>query len=340
VSSRIKDVLIVKCSARGDVLRATSLLGPLKSLMPCRVFWLTSAGAGPLLRGNPFIERVFTLGKGRPPRGAFDLVLSLEESRPAAEAAARACRGELVGVVVRDGSLGYTPSSACVYDMSLLNPDRARADALKRANRLGYARLCLGLLGDGARGLPAPPPVLRLSEAEISRARGFARAHGLEPGEAVGFNPGAGRRWPSKRLSVEASARLIRALGRPVLLFGGPRERSRNAAILRLAPEAIAPGPWSLRGFCSLVGLCGALVSTDSLAFHVGTALGVGVVGLVGPTSAAELDAFGRGAVLTPPGGCGCFYRLRCSRPGHCLGSIPPEAVAAEVRRLLGERRI
>ncbi|HAH06064.1 MAG TPA: hypothetical protein DCM05_05965 [Elusimicrobia bacterium] len=332
----MKKVLIVKCSALGDVLRTTSLLPPLKRLGPCRVHWLTSPQARPLLRGNPHLESVWILG--RPLPRDFDLVLSLEESEAAARAAEGACRGEFLGV--RPG-LGYTPSSAPYYDMSLLRRDpdggRQRADALKKANRLTYSDLWLHILGSTG---PAPRPVLRLSPAEKARARRFARKHGFLPGTAVGFNPGAGRRWPSKQLSVEASVRLLQALaglGRPVLLFGGAGEKARNRRILASVGEArvLAPGPRPLREFAALVGLCGALVTTDTLALHVAAALGRGLVALVGPTSAAELDVYGRGAVLTPPRGCACFYRPRCAARTHCLSSIPPERVVSEVRRLL-----
>lgn len=339
------DLLIVKLSALGDVLRTTSLLRPLRARHPGgRIWWLCSEQALPLLQGNPFLHALRTPKQGLPTGARFDLALSLEEDARAARLARESCAGELVGVTESGGRLGFTESSRPYYGMSLLNRDpdgsSRTADALKAANRLGYARLWLRILG-----LQEPPdpaelrPVLILSGEESESALVWARRNGLEPGQAVGCNPGAGKRWPSKQLSPERAAAMLdelAALGRPLILFGGPEEVERNRRILELTrARVLAPGTLGLRDFAARVALCGALVSTDSLAFHAATALGVPVAALVGPTSAAELDCFGRGEVLAAPGGCSCFYQARCREETSCLDRMPAAPAAAAISRLL-----
>lgn len=342
------EVLIVKLQALGDVLRTTSLLEPLRRRGPCRVTWLTKRDARPLLEGNPHLADILTLDPSDEAAaarmaarlsGRFDLVLSLEEDAAVARVAAAARRGELVGVTVTDGRLGYTPSSAGYYDMSLLAADKAAADRLKAANRRSFARLWLRALGLEAR---APRPLLRLTPRERAAAR--RAAPGRRP---LGFNFNAGARWPAKQVSDEQAARLLaacaRAFRRPLLVLGGkePQERARNRRIAalaaRLEPSArprLAP-PLPLRAFAALIERCAALVTTDSLALHAAAALGRPAVALVGPTSAAELDFAGAGTALTPPGGCACFYRARCERAVHCLDALPASAVIAALRRCL-----
>ncbi|MBI5625113.1 MAG: glycosyltransferase family 9 protein [Elusimicrobia bacterium] len=335
-------VLIVKLSALGDVLRTTSLLRPLVGRYPgARVSWLTSRAALPLLEGNPWIERAAAFGTAgfRP---GFDLVLSLEEDASAARLAERSCAGELVGVLSRAGGLTYTPSSAPYYDLSLLHRDpdggHAAADRLKASNRLTYAELWLKVLGLRKPRRPgALRPVLALAEDDRAAARAVSSGVGFSGGPApIGLNPGAGRRWPAKRLSVESAVRLAAALHRrfrrPVLLFGGADEAARNRAIAAAARRrgalVLDPGTGHpLRSFAGLVDLCEAVVTTDTLTLHVATALGKKTFALAGPTSAAELDVFGRGAVLTPPGGCSCFYRPRCLRARSCLDRFPAERI-------------
>ena len=78
------------------------------------------------------------------------------------------------------------------------------------------------------------------------------------------------------------------------------------------------------------------MISTDSLAFHIATALGKKAVVLVGPTSSSELDVFGRGRKIAPQGGCDCFYRPQCRRGESCLETLPEEGVLAAVENLLG----
>jgi heptosyltransferase II len=333
-------ILIVKLGALGDVVRTTSLLRPILARHPgARIDWITSQAALPLLAGNPYLEQVEALESAllEHYRDRYELVLSLEEHDRAAAFAQAACRGELVGIVAGKGRLGYTPSSAAYYDLSLLNPDQdgghAKADGLKAANKLTYAGLWL-------KALKLPPsgdmrPILSLREED----RAAARALGLPPGRAIGLNPGAGRRWPAKQLGEKQAASLARALsslGRPVLLLGGADEGERNARILSLAGgKAIDAGvDHPLRAFAGIVESCALLISTDSLAFHVATALSVPAVALVGPTSAAELDAFGRGEVVSA-GKCECFYKPKCQVRASCLERLPEETVVAVARRWL-----
>ncbi len=376
------NILIVKLSALGDVLRTTSLLRPLRRRhRGCRICWLTSPKAEPLLKGNPLISRVLRLtgrsGNARDLearlKGRFDLVLSLEEDPAASGIAVSACRGRFFGVYPRSGGLGYSASSARYYDMSLLNRDPdgglRRANRLKAGNRLSYVALWLEVLGLKAPRDPrALAPVLRLNGRDRKAARTLARRHGLKTGEAIGLNPGAGNRWPAKGLSEGAAARLAADLfmsfGRPVILLGGREETRRNRRITEKArsllgsrradalpkggrdarPPAstasrravIEPGTrHDLRSFAGILELCGAVAATDSLAFHMATALGRPAVVLVGPTSAHELETFGRGERVRPPKRCGCFYRSRCRFKRNCLDRLGSGPVCRALKRWL-----
>jgi hypothetical protein len=159
-------VLIVKRAALGDVVRATSLLAPLRARWPqARVAWVTGPKALPLLEGLG--AELLTLERAEAalaPR-SFELVLSLEEDAACARLAARCAGGELVGVIEKDGALGYTPSSEPYYGMSLLRPasagGKAAADALKSANRESWARLWCRALG--LEPGPWPRPALALT---------------------------------------------------------------------------------------------------------------------------------------------------------------------------------
>lgn len=343
------DVLVVKFQALGDVLRTTGLLAPLKRARPCRIFWVTKPDARALLENNPALDGILTVDPDdaasvarmtRRLGGRFRLVLSLEEHPAAARLAREACGGELIGVTLEGGRLGYTASSEPWYGMSLLARDGARADELKAANRRSYARLWLGILGLKA---PKALPVLRLRPADRAAARRL-RLGRLAP---IAFNIGAGPRWPAKQIGTAHAARLLvaagRAFGRPLLVLGGKEraeiERSRLAIAeaSRLDPAirpVLAPS-LPLRSFAGLIERCAALVTTDSLALHAAAALGVPAVALVGPTSAAELDFHGRGRALTPAGGCACFYASRCARERPCVDDVPASAVVAALRRCL-----
>lgn len=332
-------ILLIKTGALGDVLRATALLPPLRRRYPrLSLWWLTDRKARPLLTRNPDVERVIPAGRGAGPaigKRPFDLVLSLEEDKACARLERSVRHGRWTGVVVRGGRLAFTPDSAPYYRMSLLNRSLrgSRADFLKKANRRTYEDIWLGILGlKGAR--KTSRPVLRLGASERAAARRWMSGLAPRRGPRIGIKPGAGGRWPSKGMPDSLALSLCRAVrarwGVPALLFGGPEERRANAVLSRRSGgDLIDVGTrHSLRRHAALVELCDGLITTDSLTLHAANALRRPVVALAGPTSRFEISP-PRGWVLSPPGGCGCFYKRRCSRKESCLSSIDPRTVLA-----------
>lgn len=365
-SRRVRNILIVKRAALGDVLRTTALLPALRRRYPHgRITWMTAVSAVPLLKGNPWIDEISVPRVGEKCRHvAYDLVLSMEEDLAFAARARARCRGRLVGVFARAGRLRYTRSSAPYYAMSLLNRDRngglQAANRLKSRNRRTYAQLwrtILNLPVAGDRRKDFPELWLGSKDRDAARALVARYRLGSKP-RPIGLNPGAGRRWPAKQLSEAKAVELVRLFHRdfrrPVLLFGGREEALRNRRILRrtraLAIDAGTNLP--LRAFAGVIDLCAVVVTTDSLALHIAVALGKKTVVLVGPTSPTELDIRPGDYKITPPGGCDCFYQACCTRStgderafpagqrvsrgrdcADCLDLVPAGQVAAAVRQ-------
>ena len=60
---------------------------------------------------------------------------------------------------------------------------------------------------------------------------------------------------------------------------------------------------------------------------------------LFGPTSSAEIELYGRGTKITPPGlDCLCCYLPKCDKVPHCQALIAPEVVLAAVQQWLVAR--
>jgi ADP-heptose:LPS heptosyltransferase len=122
----------------------------------------------------------------------------------------------------------------------------------------------LGLVPPGG---PVPAP-----------ARGATVVH---PGAASGA-----RRWPLERWA--AVVRHERSRGRPVVLTGGPGERSLTAT-LRDATDLPAAcdlaGRTDITGLAAVVATSGRVVCGDTGVAHLATALGTPSVVLFGPVS-------------------------------------------------------
>lgn len=351
----VKRIGIIKRGALGDVLRTTALLHPLRQLYPtATVIWITSRQALPLLRDNPAIDRVVVYHPRRVRwlrQALFDLVVSMDDEPTACRLAIALKARTLVGAYRhQQGQDVYTSSSAPWFRMGLLNRDAdggvRTANRLKLANDKTYLRIWLEILGapDPERA-EGREPILTLSLREHRYAERFVAGHRIDPGRGlVGLNPGAGRRWEAKQLSVERAAALARLLreqlGVMTLLLGGPAEQQRNRRILELAKGAAIDGGVtnSLREFAALIGLCRVLVTSDSLALHIGTALKKPVVALFGPTAPQEIELYGRGTKFIPRPSCRCLYQKVCRFRRSCIDRIELPEVARSVAMWLNRK--
>lgn len=330
-------VLIIKLDAPGDVLRTTCILPELKKSRPdCRISWLTRPEAAPLLVNNPYIDEIITTDAELPLRLAaeeFDRVLSFDNNPDGARMAS-CCRAAIklgFGCNPRGQVYPLNPEAEEWFLMGVFDP-------IKQANRKSYPRIVheiAGLSWDGQR------PVLMLDAAEQAFAARFAKQqHLTAQGPVIGLFTGAGRRWRGKAWSEAGFAGLIELLlkeGRELLLLGGLEEKERNRRLLEQFPGQLVDGGCdnSQREFAALTGLCDLLVTADTLALHVATALGKKVVVLVGPTSAAEIELYDSGVIVTPNEACRCYYHAECRFSPSCMETLPAAKVHAAVRSLL-----
>jgi lipopolysaccharide heptosyltransferase III len=331
-------VLVVKLAAAGDVLRTTSILPALRRRHEgAQVHWVTAAGSAPLLEGNPHVHRVLQFRGHLPVELSveeFDVLINLDAAPDSAALATAARAREKYGYGLDSHGVAYSfrPSGEEWLAMGV-------RDDLKRANRRTYqehAHAIAELEG------PPQPPQLVLAQEERAWGRARAAAWGLRPGaRVVGLNTGAGGRWPLKRWVEERFLELARNLaasGVGVLLLGGPEEVERNARLSAgTRGAAIDTGCGNtMRQFASIVDLCDVVVSGDTLAMHLATALGKQVVAIFGPTSSAEIDLFGRGEkIVSEVMECLVCYLSACDLDPNCMNTIPEAAVEAAVRRCL-----
>jgi len=318
-----RSVLLLRWSALGDVVLATSVLPGLRALAPgARLEWLVDERYAPLLTG--LVDGLVTFRRGdraskaaalAAVRGRFDLAVDLQNklwSRRVAAAAAR----RTVRLVKR------TPAQAL---QALLGRDAV----LDGPHATALYASALAPLGEVAPGAPS----LRLSPE--ARARALA----LLPGEGwAGLVPGAA--WATKRWAPERFGELARALasrGRRIALLGGPMDASQLEVVRRLAGEALVRdvSTEALEVVAAAAARCEVVIGADSGLMQVASALQVRAVVLFGPTSARRWGP--------PPPGVGVSLGLPCapcSNHGgercplghhHCLEQLTVEQVLRAV---------
>ncbi len=342
-------IALIKTGALGDVVRTTSLLPALRRVAADdEIVWITAAEALTLLEGNPWLDLAVDIAD--PPQAAwrrlsYDWVVSLDDELPSCQLAARLTCKRLSGAYqAPTGELAYTPDVAEWFGMGRLRPQSQggleRANQLKRANHATYGEILYRALG---LPMPVARPEVFIPDAGREQARHWLRSAGHGRARPlVGLNTGAGGRWRFKAWGVEQTAGLARAvvgeLGGAAVVLGGAKERERNQAIVSLAGVpgvVVAPSDLDLKSFAGLIAELDVLVSSDSLAMHLGVAAGRPVIAFFGPTSDREIDLFGLGEKVVTPLDCRCCYLNDCDVRPHCMQSISVTTLLAAVRRWL-----
>ena len=324
-------ILVVRYSALGDVILATSILEPLRARFPkARIEWVTDALYAPLLEGLPELAQVHRLTRDGPSsalglatrlRGRFDVAIDLQNK----------VRSALVARSAAPLRAAFRRRTAARALLSLFGSD----PPLVRAHQTRLYAEALAPLG----GLEPGPVKVNLSPQ--ARALAADALQGVEQ-PAVAIAPGARwatKRWPAERFAAVAEA--LAADGLTIVLCGGPGDRDAFAAF-RAATRARIAADLSvlpLDALAAAIARVQLLVACDSGPVHLATAVGTPVLALFGPTSTARWGppppgrALALGLSCAPCSNHGGDY---CPEGHHrCLGDLAPEAVLAAAREML-----
>ena len=329
-------ILIIKFDALGDVLRTTALLPSLKHRYPnARITWLTKAAAKDLFVNSGFVDEVLVCEdpaiNTRLLVESYDLLIHPDAS-PASAAYASLAKADIkrgFGLSPLGKVYPFNPEAEEWFEMGAF-------DDLKRKNKKTYQQVIHEIAGVSPSDAEI---VVALTDSEKAAAQAFAQKHALDRYEfVVGLNTGAGGRWKYKKWTFEGYAALIKELQRrhrcAVLLYGGPEEHERNAALVSMFPTVVDTGTDNrLREFFALVGLSDIFVTGDTMALHVATALRKQIVCLFGPTSAHEIEDYGRIIKIQPALDCLVCYKMDCDFVPNCMEEISVDTVVSAVDR-------
>jgi len=307
-------ILIVKHGSLGDVVRMSYFTGSLRRKYGAslRLFWITAPEAVPLIARNPHIDRIVTR-VDEILTETFDVVFSLDDEDEALAGVNRLRTAKIVGAYLNGGHVEYSPQSSAWFDLGLRSRfGKARADELKKSNTRGHAEIFTDIFGVDA----AEPCFYGDATLEL----GYADWLG-DRRPAIGINPFAGGRWPAKELRASELKALISALLGPesllsmrgcIVLIGAGPSREKNLALAHVFSDSrvrVADTDASPIHLAALIRHLGFVVSSDSLAMHLAIAQGVPTVGFFAPTSAAEIDDFGRVLKVVSTASDYCSYR-------------------------------
>ena len=327
-------ILVVRYSALGDVVLATSMLDPLLEAFPgARIEWVTDPLYAPLLEGLPQLAAVHALDREVPEavlalrdrlRNRFDVAIDLQNK----------IRSALLVKAAAPRRVSFRRRSPGRALLALLGSDRPLARA--HATQLYAEALApLGVVRPG-----------RL-HVHLSRTARALASDALSPAKRpiVAIAPGARwatKRWPSARFAEVADA--LAADGANIVLAGGPDDRDTFAAMRAGLKAKIAAdlSPLPIDALAAALARVELLVTCDSGPVHLCSAVGTPALALFGPTSAVRW--------APPPPGRALSLGLSCSPcsnhgsdfcpEGHhrCLADLDAGTVIAAAREMLAGR--
>ena len=338
----MKNILVVKLSAIGDVIHALPVSYAIKERFPeAHLTWVVEKPAYPILEDNPYIDEIILFEKAKfRSIGGF-----LREIGP--------FRRRL-RVRRYDASLdlqGLFKSAAIVWNAGARQRIgtanmREGAQLVSRPVRGPHARgHIVERYLDVARALGCTVDDVRFPVAVSERDRAAAEMllvrEGVQAGRPfVAFAIGAN--WPNKRWPVEHFAaladRLYRAHYVPVLVGGGRLDETIAQDIMRASeiPPVNLVGRTNLKQLAHIFTRAALVLGGDTGPVHLAAGLRRPTVMLMGPTDANRNGPYGQlENAIEAQRPCRACWRRACPKGLDCLAAISVEEVAAKMRPLL-----
>lgn len=331
-------ILIIKCRARGDVLRTTPLLPALKRKYPLsHITWLLDGESADLLLHNPYIDRLlcFDLESVLPLLVAkFDLLISLDKEPGLTALASKIGAAQKRGFGLNEfGNLTiFNPAAEYAYRLGVDNGlkffknRKTYQEIIHEVAELPYAR---------------DEYIFELPNEAREKARSFIkrrRLSGRRP--AIGLNTGSGTKFETKQWPAGHYLKLISLLTQKmkasVFLLGGPREKELNRFLAQKSRARVDDTGTdnSLLEFAGFISFLDLIVTSDTLGMHLAIALKKPVIALFGSTCPQEIELYGRGSKIFLGADCSPCYKQTCPDP-KCMTAIRPERVFSEIRRFI-----
>lgn len=288
-----KKILIIKFGALGDVLRTTPILKAIRKKYPnSLIYWITLEESKELLRNNPYIDKLLiynTESVLRLQQESFDILYSLEIATPATLLANIVNSREKHGYYFNNGSTRcFNPEAEEYLETAFLTH-------IKKQNRKTYQKL---LFKACDLEFSKEEIIFELANKDKQLADEFKKTNDLQEDDRIlGINFGSGKRWPTKAWAKNKLIDFIRkaSFDYKIILFGGSEEEEEMKSIKSLLGDKIIikNTKESITEFASIINICNKILTTDSLALQLATALKKPTVALFFSTPPWEIEDYG-----------------------------------------------
>lgn len=332
--------LIVSTTGIGDTLWGTPAIRAIKETYPdCSISVLTTSLGAELLKGNPWIDRVFVFKRGLRVFLLWKLLKKLMRERPDIAFIFHASDRIIWPLVFFTGTPQIMGIIGQNKGLDFILTKTIKQEAIHGAElRLRLVREA-GVSFDNTL-----KPTLYLSEEERRQAfdllkniTGFDRSTLI-----IGLHPGAQKPykcWPAERF-VETGKRLVKDTDCRIVVTGSKAERGLCEYIASRIDGAVSiAGKTSLRETAAIIERMSLFITNDTGPMHMAFALGIPTVALFCPTD-PELCGpynFKDAVIIKKPIICKPCTGKACLIP-VCMEQITVEEVITATKRLIRDK--
>ncbi len=340
-----RNILVVRLSARGDVVLASPLAGAIRRAFPsARLTWIAEERTADMIRHNPHLDDVIVwrraswkqmFRQGRWVALIHEALRFLDDLRSRRFDVALDAQG-----LLRSGAVAFLSGARVRIGLNSKEGSGLLMTRVVRAKD-GRAVAAANARFAEALGLDASDFALEIPRGadEKAAARRLIAEEGLGDGfvAACPFTTRFYKHWFEDRWA-SLLARLPETTGLPVALLGGPADRPAANRILEAVEGPVADfvGRTTLGEAAALVERCAALVGVDTGMTHMAHAFRRPAVALFG-SNTPYLDPPGPQAVVLHSGReCApCNGKLTCGGRIDCMRDLSVERVLEAVAQRL-----
>lgn len=282
----------------GDVFRTTVILPLFKE---CSITWLTDQKAAPLLKDNPFIDRILIFDLVtilQLESEEFDIVINLEKIPGICALVTRISAWNHFGF-----RFDKVTGTAKAYEKAYEALEIATQEDIKKMNNKSCPEILFSMLGYEYN-----------NENYILGYKPKSKST-----HKIGLNSEVGSKFPVKAWSQTNWMDLEKRLVSSNITCA--RQKHLN----------------NLEGYMDWINECDILVTNDSLGIYLALAMNKHVIALFGPTPAFEQPANPKLHILTPNllRDCMPCCKNTCALNDPCIDYITPDMVFTKIKNIL-----
>jgi heptosyltransferase-1 len=342
INMSIKNILVVKLSAIGDVIHALPVSYALKETFPdAKVTWVVEPPAYDLLTNNPYIDHIIVFEKKK-----FKSINGFFENFPAFSAELKKIKYDVVldlqglGKSAVIAWMSGAPLKLGCSNMRELSNWVSKPVCGSNQNGHIVERYLDVVRALGCKVEKVVFPV-EITEKEADIATKLMRQAGMNSNNpyvvlAVGAN-WANKRWPTKFYAALVDALYAKEII-PVVIGGGVIDSRLVAEINEKAeiPAVDLVGKTTLKQLAYMIKNAKAVVGGDTGPMHLAAGLGKPVVMLMGPTDTNRNGPYGQAQnAIEITRTCKHCWKRKCRFNIDCLEEITVGQVMDQLQTMM-----